>query len=290
MSDPVSYLFGQQPNVVQEPNVSSINPTQLSLQSVLSQLIGGTAGTSTGAATSGSPALPYPTQFAAPLTSTQNSLIDQIVGNQGGLTTAANQPINAAQSALTQILSGQPQNFSQYFTNDIAQPMENVFQQQTLPALKAAFAGSAGGTNTVGQNTGYSAAVGQATENLNQQLQQASTALGTQAQTTAQQLQSQGVSQAPGLSSQILSNYFTPATTALSAATLPQQTQQTQLTGQANWANTALNFLSSLFGTGTGLASSGTVQQGNTVVNPGSPGLLLSALDAFAAGAGSKMG
>lgn len=261
-------VFGTSPKVTQEPNVSSLNPTQLALQGLLAGQYSNAIPGLLGSAQSGNPALPYNQPFAAPVTPLEGGLIGDIVGSATGGDAMA--PLGAASTALTQILSGQPQDFSQYFKDDIAAPLENTFSTQTLPAIKAAFARSAGGTTSTGPNTGYSGAVGQAATNLGQQLQAADTSLGTTAITNAQNLQLQGVSQAPNLASAFLNNLGT----GLSAADLYRQVQQTQLTGQTNWANTGLQFLSSLFGGGNQLSSTPDVQQGNTVVNPGSPGYL----------------
>lgn len=261
-------VFGTSPSVTQEPNVSNINPTQLGLQSLLANQYGSLLPGISQNIQMGQPGIPYPTQFAAPLTGQQNQLIDSIVGSATGGN--ASGVLGNASTALTQILSGQPLDYSQYFKDVIATPLENTFSEETLPAIKAAFARSAGGTTSTGDNTGYEGAINQATRNLNQNLQSANTSLGTTAITNAQQERAQGVSQASGLASSFLNNL----TTALGAASLPQQTEQTQLTGQANWANNALAFLSSLFGGSGSLSSAGTVSQGNTVVKPGSPGYL----------------
>lgn len=269
-------LFGgSNGSVVQEPNVSAINPTQLALQSLL-------AGQAPGLVSNihaGNPALPYNQPFAAPVTPLEGGLIGDIVGSATGGN--ASSTLGNASTALNQILSGQPQDFSQYFKNDIAQPLENTFSTQTLPAIKAAFARSAGGTTSTGPNTGYSGAVGQAATQLGQQLQAADTSLGTTAITNAQQLQSQGVSQAPNLASSFLSTLGS----GLSAADLYRQVQQTQLGGEANWANTGLNYLSSL----NSLASAPTIQQGNTVATQPSAGALPSILSLIGTIAGAAM-
>lgn len=261
-------VFGNAGSVTQQPNLSTISPAQSQLQQILASLAGGAVPSLLGRAQGGAPALPAPTQFAAPLTGEQTSLIGDITGQA----TTGNTPavLGNAQQALTQILSGQPLDYSQYFKDVIAAPLENTFNTQTLPGIKAAFARSAGGTTSSGDNTGYSAAVGQATDSLNRSLASAQSSLGATAITNAQQERAQGVSQAPGLAS----SFLTTLGQALSAASLPQQTEQTQLTGQANWANTALSFLSSLFGGSGALANQGTVQQGNTVAMQPFSGIL----------------
>lgn len=274
-------VFGTSPGVTQAPNVSSINPVQLMLQQLVAGQLSSAIPSLFGNVQSGQPALPAPTQFAAPLTNTQTGLIGDIVGNATG----GNAPAitGDATTALKQILSGQPQDYSQYFKDSIAAPLENTFSTQTLPAIKAAFAQSAGGPTSTGMNTGYSAAVGDATNSLNQTLQSAMSSLGATAATNAANNQVAGVNAAPNLAASTLQNLVT----GLGAATLPQQTQQTQLTGQANWANTALNFLNSILGGGINLSGQGTIQQGNTVVTPGSPGYFGSILGGAGQGAGA---
>lgn len=276
-------VFGISPSAVQEPNVSSINPAQLALQSLIAAQYSNILPSLAGNILSGRPGLQAPNDFAAPLSTTETGLISDIVGEGTG--GAPGQTLGSAQSALTQILSGQPIDYSQYFKDSIATPLENTFSERTLPALKAAFARSAGGGTSTGMNTGYSAAVGHATEDLNQQLQSAASSLGATAETNAAQQRVQGVSMAPNLAL----SFLQPLTTALGAADMPRQIQQQELTGQTNWALNAIQLLSSLFGGAGNLASQGTVQQGNTVVNPGSPGYLGSLIAGIGSGAGKAL-
>ena len=273
-------VFGSSPKVDQQPNVSVLNPTQLALQSILAGQYSSAIPGMLSNVEHGSPAIGYNDPFAAAVTPQEGGLISDIIG--AGTTGPAAGTLNTAQQALEQVLSGQPQDFSQYFQNDIATPLENTFSQRTLPALKAAFARSAGGNTSTGPNTGYSAAVGQATQDLGQQLQASDTALGTQAITTAMNNRVSGLSMAPGLASSFLNNL----TTGLSAADLYRQVQQAQLSGQANWAQTGLNFLSGLTGQGNQISSVPTIQQGNTVVNPGNPGLIAPLLGGLGQGLG----
>lgn len=275
-------ILGTKPSISNDP-YATISPAQQQLQSVLAGLTKQNLPNYISNINSGQAAIPYGGQYAAPLTADTNSLIQQIMGtvSPGG---ASSNILGNAQNALTKILGGQPQDFSSYFQNSVAAPEERVFNEQTLPALKAAFARSAGGTNSVGGNTGYSAAVGQATEGLDQNLNSAMTSLATQAVTQANNNMVSGVGMAPGLSSQFLQNYLG----AIAPSTLPQQVQQQQLSGQYGQYANSLNFLSSFFGQGAGLASSPTMNM-NTVVNPGSPGYLSYLISGLGQGLGAMM-
>lgn len=260
-------VFGTSPKVTNNP-YSNLSPAQSQLQQLLTELSSQYAPGMFANVAGGNAAVPYSGRFAAPLTGDTTQLISDIMGTVGA-GGQAHDVLNTAQGTLDKILSGTPQDYSKYFQDTIAAPAEQTFSQQTLPALKAAFARSAGGTNTVGANTGYSSAVGQATQALETALTGAQTSLGTQAVTQANNNMVSGLSMAPGLSSQFLQNYLG----AIGPSAMPQQVQQTELAGQYGQYANSLNFLNSFFGQGGSLASAPTEQM-NTVVTPGSPGYI----------------
>ena len=284
------YLFGKSPKVVQEPPpapqpaiTGSQSAVQNSLASVLAPLLATSVsgGLFPGASYTGQNA---GTQFAAPVTGQQNSLINAIVGAAGGGAPA--QTSDAALQTLQGLFQGQPMDWTQAF-NSIAQPLQQQFSSQTIPAIMAAAATSAGG-KMQGGNTGINHAIDQATQNLTSAESNAASQLAYQ----SNQASVHNVLAALGLAPQLTSSPITNLSSALSAATIPQATQQTQLQGQQQaFQQQMQNFLSLLgVGSGFGTATDVAFPQGNTVVNPGQEGLVNQLLVAVAGNAGKMIG
>jgi hypothetical protein len=288
------FFLGSAPKVTQEPSTPTTGAAQQGVQGTIAQAIQALLGGGSVGGLSATQAYGQP--LTAQLDPTQLAII-QALSPGSAATTGAQNTTNAAQNALLQTLSGQPQNYSQYFQQDVATPLQQTFAQQTIPALKAAFAGSSGGltsgSNTPagsgpgqGPGTGYQGAVGQATQNLNQQLQQAMTALSTQAITNASQQQVQGEGLSPSVSASPLSNLLTQ----YQGVSPVQTTQQSTLTNNYQAYLQQLAQLQQLLGTGSGFSTAGTVAPGNTVVSPGQTGLLSSILGGVSSGAGQGLG
>jgi hypothetical protein len=190
-------------------------------------------------------------------------------------------PISDTASALLGILSGYnqlPNNYAQFFQSSVAQPLEQTFSQQTLPALQAAFARSAGGTysgqnnpSTVGPGntqptTGYAGGINFADQNLEQQLANAATNLSY----TTQQA---------GIQNALKASALMPSITAAGPSNL--ESILTALMGPAQLYN-------QLLGIGSNFSATPTVQniQGNTAVVPGQTGIIPGLLGGLAGNTG----
>lgn len=276
MNDVGGFLFGNAPKAVQEPGQSTISPAQSAVQGTLAgylnSLIAGSGAPN--------PTAAYPGQLTAQLTPQQMSIIDQIVGTTGaGAPGPATQ--SAAMQALQSIFGAGPADTTSYFNQAVAAPLENTFATQTLPALKAAFARSAGGDYSTAAGT----AAGIAAQNLNQNLAAQGANVALQALFNQQQNKLGAASLTPSVTASPITNLGA----ALQAATLPQQTQQATLSGQYSEYQNQIAQLMNLLGIGTTFSGTPTVSAPQTVGLPGTTGVIQSTLDAFASSAGKAV-
>lgn len=285
------YLFGKSPKVVAEPPPApqpAITGAQQGVQNSLASILGPLISSSVtpgglfpGTSYSGQNA---GTQFAAPVTGQQNDLISAIVNAAAGGQSA--QTSGAAQTTLQGLFNQKPMDWTQAF-NSIAQPLQQQFSSQTIPAIMAAAATSAGG-KMQGGNTGINHAIDQATQNLTSSESNAASQLAYQ----SNQASVQNILSALGLAPSLTASPINNLGSALGAATLPQTTQQTQLSGQEQaFQQQMQNFLSLLgVGSGFGTATDVAFPKGDTVVNPGQEGLVNQLLVAVAGNAGKMIG
>ena len=252
-------IFGKSPSV-QQTSASNLSPAQQATQgqlgSVLDSLLGGTNFSPIGTQ--------FPGNLTVNTTPQENDLLSLIEGAVGP-TSQGGQTVSNAESALNSLMSGSPIDMTQYFNNVVATPLENTFEQRTLPSIKAAFARSAGGdySPAAGQAAGFAA------QDMQTQLQSALTNLTTQSLFNNQATKLSAAQSAPSLAQANVN----PLLQALQALTLPTTLQQQNIQNMTGAYNSNVQALLDLLGTSTGFANQGTVAN-NTVVNPGNPGLL----------------
>jgi hypothetical protein len=273
-----SFLLGQSPSVTQEPTTSTIGSGQTDLLSTLTQLLGGqiTGNASAIGSNGASPQLQ-----TAPLTSQQQGTINAQAGTTGAAANAVNSGLTNAISTDNTVAGSTPADFSSYFQNSVVAPLMQSFNQQTIPALQNAFGQSAGGTHS----TEYGNAVDTAVGNLN------TTIAGDASSTALTQYndQQQNDLTAAGQDITAANSGISGLTAGLAGETTAQTTQQTA------YSNAYQEFLNQLtqnnteLTTASGTATTGTQQQGNTVVNPGSAGLINNLVSAVGGAVGSKI-
>lgn len=268
MSDVGGFLFGKSPKAIQEPGRSTISPTQQGVQGNLAGYLNALLGTSQ----SPNPTAAYPGQLTAQLTPQQTSIIDQIVGQTGGGTPASTTQ-NASMQALQSIFGSTPADTTNYFNQAIAAPLENTFSTQTLPAIKAAFAQSAGGNYSTASGT----AAGMAANSLNQNLASQGASVALQSLFQNQQNKLNAASLTPNVTASPINNLVG----ALNAATLPQQTAQSTLSNQYSQYQNQVTQLFNLLGLGTTFSGTPTVSGPQTVGLPGTTGLIQSLIGAL---------
>ena len=278
-----STLFGTSPSV-SNSTPSLYSTTTAQQNSVLNALLS-TLGISTGTGgTASSPA--YGGQLAAPVTAPQQATLGSVgnVANAlGNTASGAANGLGTATNTLEGVANASPANFSSYFQNSVVQPLMQSFNTQTIPALQSAFGASAGGT----QGSSYGQAVDTATNNLENTIANdaSSTALSqyntqqSNALSAGSLLDQNALTGLSGLSSS-LTDQALPQTTAQTADTDAYQEFLNQLT-QNNTVNSQL----------LGASTAQTQAAGNSVVNPGSSGLLQNLLgNGLSGSAGSAIG
>lgn len=257
------------------PTVSTINPgthstldaTQQQIQSQLQQFLQSGNFTNNYVGNGG--------QLAAGLTPAQSTTI----GDFSGVTGAANANavagqggVSSAISTLEGINNSSPANFSQYYQDSVVQPLEQTFNQQTLPSIERAFAGG-GGTN----GSDYAFGVNQAGLNLDNSIANAASSTALTEYNDNQQNKLAASSELGTLANQPLN----ALSTALGAQTQVQTTQQTadtlgeQYSQQGVTNNTTFaNLLQQLLNTQTTASNDVVAQQGT----PSALGSLLGGL------------
>lgn len=209
-------------------------------------------------------------------TPAQNNVLNAIEGAVGP-TSGGGQTVTSAESALQSLMSANPIDVSKYFNDVVATPLENTFNQKTLPGIKSAFARSAGGTygDKAQQAAGFAA------QDLDTQLQSAMTNLATQSLFNNQATRLNAAQAAPGVAMGAVS----PLSTALQSLLLPTNLQQQNISNRFAGYNSNVQALLNLLGTTSGFTNAPTMTQ-NAAVIPPSQGLLSSQGGGQAMGAG----
>lgn len=107
----------------------------------------------------------YTGQLTAPLDPLQTASIGGVGSATAGLPSSAagiGATQQSAETALQKILQGGPQDLTGYYKTNVLDPLNQTFQQVTLPSIVSALGGSAGGP----QSTAAQSAVAQATNNF----------------------------------------------------------------------------------------------------------------------------
>jgi hypothetical protein len=226
----------------------------------------------------------YSGQLAAPLTAGQSSTINDFTNASSGVASnlgTTNAGLGTAEASLTGLANSTPASFANYFQNSVVAPNE----QQTLPSVERAFAGSAGGTT----GSEYGSALNQATQNLDQTLSGAASSAALTEFNDAQQTKLNADSQLASNSnlpaqqlSTILGAQGQAQSTNQLADTLAQQFTQQGVTNNQSFASLLNSFLNT-----TTLAPNDVVtQQGQQ----GGLGSLLGGLGSiFGAGGNSSL-
>ena len=273
-------LFGSEPSVSNN-SFSNIDPTQLSAENAALNAI----------QTKGANPTPFTGELSPGLSGSQGSSLAAIeqmaLPFSSSTSNDANLNFLNTTDALRSMLAKGPTNTDQAFSA-IAQPVTRAFNTQVIPGLETAFGGSLSGTNS----SGYAKAVDNATNDLTTNLSNAAAGLSLQSQENFNNNVIKAGALAPGLVAAPLQG----AEIALNAGAVPQQTQGAQdaaayneflrlnQTDPQQYIQDLLNLRN--FGT-TGM---------NSVVNPGSPGLVNSFLSSpggsalAGAGIGSALG
>jgi hypothetical protein len=119
-----TFLFGQAPKA-ETVTQNALTPEQLAMLSKLLGQLGGTGGPQVGS----NIALPKGVQSS--LAALEAQSMNQA---NGGITGNAE-----ADTAFTQQLSGQPQDFEQYYQDTVAQPMVRDWNEKILPGIQRQF-------------------------------------------------------------------------------------------------------------------------------------------------------
>lgn len=272
------FLFGQAPSVDQEPSTLDVTkPQNTLLQNLVNMFTNSTTQAQSQIGTLGA----SPTLQTAGLTQDQQGTIAAQTGTVNSAENAVTGGLTSALSTDQTVAGSTPADFSSYFQNSVVQPLLNSFNTQTIPALQNAFGQSAGGTHS----STYAQGVDTATNNLENTI--ASDASST---SLAQYDQQQQNDLTAASQEGTLANTGSSAlTSALAGQTAAQTTQQTaysnayqEFLNQLTQNNTELSNASSL-------ATANTVQQGNTVVNPGNAGLINTLVSSVGSAVGSKI-
>ena len=273
-------LFGSSPStsVINPGTYSTLDQSQQGVQSILSAFFGNQGNFTNN----------YSGQLAAPLTAGQSSTINDFTNASSGVASnlgTTNAGLGTAEASLTGLANSTPASFANYFQNSVVAPNEQVFNQQTLPSVERAFAGSAGGTT----GSEYGSALNQATQNLDQTLSGAASSAALTEFNDAQQTKLSADSQLASNSnlpaqqlSTILGAQGQAQSTNQLADTLAQQFSQQGVTNNQSFASLLNSFLNT-----TTLAPNDVVTQQGT---QGGLGSLLSGLGSiFGAGGNSSL-
>jgi hypothetical protein len=261
MSGVGSFLFGSSPSTTNvNPGVhSTLSGTQSNVMSTLGNELGNL---STLSPTYGQPLTaqltPQQQQTIGTYTNAGNELAAALPQTLGGLSTAEN--------TLTGIATGSGPNLSQYIQNSVVAPEEQAFSQYTVPTLERAFGQSAGGTH----GSDYGQALDQATQNLGQTISADTT-------NAAYQGYFQNQSNQIGASNLLASDAQLPLnglSSVLGAQSLVQSNNQAGLTNNYQEFLNTLSQNNASIGQQTNFLGTPTTAANNTIVNPGTPGLV----------------
>lgn len=245
-------LFGSAPSV-NNTAFSTISPQQ---QELLGGLLPILLNGQTPAGING-------TQFGAPLSPLQ---MTSLAGLENLVPGASNNPLQGqATSTLANILSQGNNPATNAFETGVAQPLIKNFNEQVIPAIEGQYGRSAGGA--------FSSDALKARQQAGTNLAETLAGAGAQYQLANNAQLINAANSVPALTDAPILQLAQ----LLAAGGVPQQTQQTQLTGQNQAIQQRISDLISAFAPQT--------MNTNTVVNPGSPGLvsqLLPLLAAFA--------
>ena len=276
----MGFLFGSSPSVSNfVPTV--VNTLDSSQQTAESNLINALT------TANGNPFGTYSGPLTAGPSQLQSTSLDALQNLVNPAAQAAQSVAPAQKTAidtLTNVQNSTPQDLTGYYQTNVLQPLQDTFQNVTLPSIVSALGGSEGGP----QSTAAVQGVTQAAKNFGNTLAgtQGNLALNTAQLNTSNKLAAAGQTPSVTAAPQNTLN------TTLTAGGIPQELAQQSLTAQnqqQQLQNTnqqqQLADLLQLLGTKTTTTST-------PVVNPGQSGLLTSALGGLAgnSGFGSSLG
>jgi hypothetical protein len=270
-----NYLFGTNPKVVQEPSTSTVSGPQNYLIQQLQGLFSNDF-------TNGSS---YSQPLTAQITEPQQESLNAIGATGSAVAGVAPQTVaglGASTASLEKVASTTPADFTSYFNNSVVAPLMNSFTSTTIPALQEAYGASSGGT----QSSNYQEGVTNATKNLEQTIADdaSSTAL------TQYQNNQQNTLEADAALGQNATTAANIQGGVLNEQALPQTTQQETYTNQYQEFLNALSQQNTITGQASSLATAPTVQQGNTIAESGTSGLIQGLVEAIGSRAGGSGG
>lgn len=276
----MSFLFGSSPSYSNtNPGThSTLSPQQTQIENELSSFLGSMGNFQNN----------YSGQLTAQLTPQQLATIQAFTGASGGAQgnlAEAQGGYSSAINTLEGVENSGPADFSNYYKTAVEQPLEQTFNQQTLPSLQRAFAASAGG----GSSSDYMSGVNQAADNLDSTLAGAASSTALSEYNTNQTNKLNAASELGGL-------YSLPTAalgSILNAQGQVQQTQQATDTNAEQFAQQGVQNNQSLAQLLAQFLGTPTTASNNTVVTPGQSsgiGQLLSGLGSIGGLFGNNAG